>query len=208
MPAIAFPSNQKALGSIAETNRANLDGVSALSGATVYAGDVVETDNQGALHLQLGSGQLFLSPSSSASLENRAGLATVTLARGSATFSLPDPLQFELETPAGTVRGSGTHVTNGQVVILGPSELTVTATRGALVIDNDGDLHTIAEGKSYRIVIEEDDSAPAGANDQAPKKARKHRRKLLFFLIGGATVVAATIPFWRLGSQSPYPPSH
>jgi hypothetical protein len=199
---MASGSNQKVLGSIAETNEAHLDGVNAFSGATLYTGDVVDTDNQGTLRLRVGSGQLYLSASSSASLEQRAGLASITLARGSAAFSLPDPMQFELETPAGTLRGSGTHATSGQVTILGPSQIVVTASRGDLILDNDGELNMIPEGRSYRIVIEQQDQSDSGADNQTPKQAHRHRRKLLFILLGVGAVVAITIPFWHLGSES------
>jgi hypothetical protein len=206
LPALASDTYQKPLGSVAESARAQLDGISATTGATIYSGDVVATDSQGALRLQLGMGQLYLSASSSASLERHAGLATVTLERGSATFSLPDPIQFELETPAGTLRGSGTHATNGQVAIVAANQLVVTASRGALILDNDGELHTIAEGKSYRIVVEQEDSSSPAVQNAPPKAARKHRRKLLFFLIGAGVAVAATIPLWNFGSESPYRP--
>jgi hypothetical protein len=206
LPALASDTYQKPLGSVAESARAQLDGISASAGTTVYSGDVVATDSNGALRLQLGTGQLYLSASSAASLESRAGLATVTLARGSALFSLPNPMQFELETPAGTLRGSGTHATSGQVAIVAPNQLVVTASRGALVLDNDGELFTIPEGKSYRIVVEQDESASQGARNTSPKSTRKHRRKLLFFLIGAGVAVAATIPLWNLGSESPHKP--
>jgi hypothetical protein len=205
LPALASDTYQRPLGSVAESARAQLDGISASVGTTVYSGDVVATDNNGALRLQLGTGQLYLSESSSASLESRAGLATVTLARGSALFSLPNPTQFELETPAGTLRGSGTHATSGQVAILAPNQLVVTASRGALILDNDGELFTIPEGKSYRIVVEQDDSAPAQGG--SPQSAHKNgRRKLLFFLIGAGVAVAVTIPLWNHGSESPHKP--
>lgn len=207
LPALASDTYQKPLGAVAESTQAQVNGVSAGAGATIYAGDVVSTDSQGALRLRLGTGQVYLSSSSSASLENHAGLATVTLARGSATFSLSDPMQFELETPAGTLRGSGIHATNGEVVIISPDQLVVTASRGALVLDNDGELHTIAQGKSYRIVIEQNDPALSADQNAQPKAARKNRRKkLLFFLIGGGAALAATIPLWNFGSESPYKP--
>jgi hypothetical protein len=206
LPALASDMYQKPLGSVAESARAQLDGNSAITGATLYPGDVVVTDSQGALRLQLGMGQLYLSASSSASLENHAGLSTVTLARGSATFSLPDPMQFELETPAGILRGSGTRATSGQVAIVAPNQLVVTASRGTLILDNGGELHVIPEGKSYRIVVEQDDSGSTPPNGQAPQSPRRHRRKLLFFLIGAGAAVAATIPFWNLGSESPSKP--
>jgi hypothetical protein len=193
VPAVAptASSDQKPLGAISETAGAHLNGVSALSGASVYSGDVVETDARGALHLRLGSGQIFLSASSSASLERRGRTASVTLVKGAATFSLPDPLQFELQTPAGTLRGSGTRATGGQVVVFSPRQIVVTASRGDLVLDNDGEFYTIRQGQSYRIVVQQDSLAPDSAAYVA-KHVR--RRKLFFFLLAGDATVAAAIP--------------
>ena len=187
----AAATNQRPLGSVAETSGAHRNGLSALTGAAVYPGDVVETDTAGALHLRLGSGQLFLSASSSVSLEQRGQLASVTLAKGSASFSLPDPLGFELQTPAGTLRGSGTHATRGQVVVFSRQQIVVTASRGDLILDNDGELHVIPEGRSYRIVIEQNSSpVMAATSDDRPRP----RRKLFFFPLATGASVAALVP--------------
>jgi len=182
----------KPLGSIEETARAHLDRMAAFHGADIYPGDVVETDTGGALHLRLGSGQLYLSASSSASLEQRGAVASVTLAKGSARFSWPDPLYFELKTPVGTLRGSGTHASSGQVIIFNPQQIVVTASRGDLVLESDADFYVIPEGKSYRVVIEEgasESKAAHGARRQGPAQ-----RKLLFFPIATTGSVAEVIP--------------
>lgn len=193
LTAAGLRADQKPLGAIAETAGAHLNGASALNGSRIYAGDVVETNTAGALHLRLGSGHLLLSASSEASLEQHGKLATVTLQKGSVTFSLPDPLQFELETPAGTLRGSGTRATNGQVEIFGPHQIVVTASKGDLILDNDGELHVIPQGESYRIAIEEDSFATVSSH-RKPKRAHRHRR-LFFFLLAPGGTVAAMLPF-------------
>ena len=200
MPILAA-SSHKALGTVEEAERARLGGGSAVSGARIYVGDVAETDNRGVLQLRLGTGHLYLSAASAASLEEHAGLATVTLEKGSATFSLPDPTQFELETPVGTLRGSGRKATRGQVAIHGARETVVAASHGDLVLDNDGDFYTIAEGKSFRIVIEEDSSA-SGARRGAQKNTGQRKRKLLFFSIAGGTLVAVNLPLRPSSAES------
>jgi hypothetical protein len=193
-PLIVSGSSQKPLGMVAEANHAHLGASSAAIGANIFAGDFVETDENGALRLRLGTGELYLSAASYASLEKHNGLASVTLVKGSASFSLPNPIQFELETPAGILRGSGENSTSGQVAITSQHEIVVTASRGDLILDNGGDLHTITEGKSYRIVIEEDQSAQPG-NAAPLKSTRRHKRKLLFFQVAGSGLVAANTAF-------------
>lgn len=181
----AGSSRPKPLGTIEQARHARVHGGPAVSGAAVYAGDAVQTDNHGAVRLRLGKGRLYLSASSSASLEERAGLATLTLARGSAIFSLPDPTEFELETPAGILRGSGTKATRGQVTIMNAKEIVVSATEGALVLDNNDEFYTIAQGKSYRIVVasDSDSSTGSGRNAQKPETMQHPKRKLLLFPI-------------------------
>ena len=179
-PLMAGGAPQRPIGTIADANGARLGNSSALSGAQVYPGDSVQTSNNGALRLHLGTGQLYLSAASYASLEEHDGLASVTLVKGSARFSLPNAIQFELETPAGILRGSGENATSGLVAVTSAHEILVTASRGDLILDNDGDMHTILEGKSYRIVIEEEQTRGA-AEAGSSSNARHPHRKLLFF---------------------------
>jgi len=198
LPAMA--TGDKALGMVAEAQHAHLDGVSAVSGATIYAGDAIDTENPGALRLRLGTGQLYFTGASAATLSEHSGVAAAKLVRGTASFSVPDSTRFELETPAGFLRGSGNNATRGQVTITGPNELIVWAVRGDLILDNDGELHTIAEGKTFRVVIEdEQDSQDQNA---PPKNTRHRRRRLLFFLLFGGGLIAISAALWIHQSES------
>jgi hypothetical protein len=202
LPAMA--TADKALGRVAEAEHAHLDGLSAVTGATIYAGDAIDTENPGVLRLRLANGQLYFSGSSAATLSEHSGVASAKLVRGTASFSIADSTRFELETPAGILRGSGQNPTRAQVAINNPHELVVWAVRGDLVLDNDGELHTIAEGKTFRVVIE-DDSAPS-ANNDTPEQRRRKRRKLAFFLIFGGALVGVAAGIWSGASESPYRP--
>lgn len=197
-------TGDKALGRVAEAEHAHLDGVSAVTGATIYAGDAIDTENPGVLRLRLASGQLYFTGSSAATLSEHSGVASARLVRGTASFSIPDSTQFELETPAGILRGSGQNFIRGQVAINNPHELIVWAVRGDLILDNDGELHTIAEGKTFRVVIE-DDAAPS-SNDDTPEQRRRKKRKLLFFLIFAGAVVGTSVALWHHNYESQYDP--
>lgn len=199
LPALA--TGDKALGMVAEAEHAHLDGVSAVSGATIYAGDAVDTENPGVLRLRLGTGQLYFSAATAATLSEHSGVAGVKLVRGTASFAVPDSTQFEIETPAGTFRGSGKNATRGQVTINSPNELIVWAVRGDLILDNDGELHTIAEGKTFRVVVE-DQSGSQDQDNTPPKNTRHRKRRLLFFLLFGGTLVGVTAALWIHQSES------
>lgn len=199
-----FAATDNALGRVAEAEHAQLDGVSAVIGTTIYAGDAVETENPGVLRLRLANGQLYFSAASAATLSRHEGVASAKLVRGTANFSIPDSTQFELETPAGVLRGSGRNLIRGQVAINNPHELIVSAVRGDLILDNDGELHTIAEGKTFRVVIE-DDSTPS-TSDDTPQQRRRRRRKLAFFLIFGGAVALTAAMLWHYNVESPADP--
>jgi hypothetical protein len=199
LPAMA--TGDKALGMVAEAEHAHLDGVSAVSGATIYAGDAVDTENPGVLRLRLGTGQLYFTGASAATLSEHSGVAAAKLVRGTASFSVPDSTRFELETPAGVLRGPGKNATRGQVTITSPNELIVWAVRGDLILDNDGELHTIAEGKTFRIVIQDEQNSQDQDNTP-PKNTRHRRRRLLFFLLFGSGLVAISAAFWIHQSES------
>jgi hypothetical protein len=196
---MASRPSRKPLGTVAEATGAHLRAGSAAIGANVFAGDFVKTDENGALRLRLGTGELYLSAASYVSLEEHNGLASVTLVKGSASFSLPNPIEFELETPAGTLRGSGENATSGQVAITSEHQIVVTASRGDLILDNDGDLHTIAEGKSFRIVIDEVPTAQPGSRTSVRSSLRQ-KHKLLFFEVAGNGLVAKHLGSDRLAS--------
>src|SRR5271156_3553896 len=155
---VTFPlmgAGEKPLGVVIQADHARLDTAEASKGATLYPGDTFDTEADGALRLRIGSGQIYLPASSAATLSSNSNLAHVTLTRGSLTLASSASGQFEVETPAGVLRGAGQAVT-GQATIASPTEVLVSAVKGNLILDNDGELHTIPEGKAYRIVIDQD----------------------------------------------------
>lgn len=198
-------TGDKALGRVAEAEHAHLDGVSAVTGATIYAGDAIDTEDPGVLRLRMANGQLYFTGASAATLSEHSGVAAAKLVRGTASFSIPDSTRFELDTPAGILRGSGQNFIRGQVAINNPHELIVWAVRGDLILDNDGELHTIPEGKTFRVVIEDDSAAPS-TGDDTPQGRRRKKRKLAFFLIFGGAVAATAALLWHYNVESPADP--
>ena len=200
-------AGEKHLGVVIQAEHARLGTAEVSRGATVYPGDSFETDTGGALRLSIGSGQVYLSPSSVAALGSNASFAHVILTRGSATLISPASGQLELETPAGVLRASDGRLATWQATIVSPGEMTVSAYKGNLILDNDGELHTIAEGKSYRITIEQDPS-PTPVQDNYPQDFHraKKRKKLVFALILTGGLALISYGAWSELSESPYKP--
>jgi hypothetical protein len=152
----------------------------------------------------VGSSQVYLTSFSAASFGQVSTLAHIVVARGTVGFSASAPDRLELETPAGILRGESGQPVFGQVTLSGPQEMLISAYRGNLILDNDGEFHTISEGKTYRVTIDSETSA-ASSDDEPKNVHRKKRRKLGFFLLGGAAAVAGYF-IYQEASESPSDP--
>jgi hypothetical protein len=165
----ASAGNEKPLGMVIQAEVARLDNTRAVVGATVYPGDALATDPGGSLRLKLGSGQLYLLGASVATLAQNPSAVHAVVNRGTVGFATSSSDPLELETPLGIVRASN-GAGYGQVTLTGPREMIVSAYRGDLIVDYNGELHTIPEGKSVRVEKELEPSAePAAAPPQTPQ---------------------------------------
>ena len=100
----------------------------------------------------------------------------------------------------------------GQVTILSAQEVVISAYRGALVLDNDGELHTIPAGKNYRVAMEFDQAdqqtpaASPGGDNPIIQPRKRRRRKLAFYLIFAGAMAGITYAIWQELSESPSTP--
>ena len=178
LPALA--GNEKPLGMVIQAEVAQLDNARAVVGATVYPGDALATEPGGSLRLKVGSGQLYLLGATAATLAENATAVHAVVNHGTVGFSSSaiDPL--ELETPLGIVRASN-GAGYGQVTLIGPREMIVSAYRGDLIVDYNGELHTVPEGKSIRVEKELDPAPqpePAAAPPQSPQGTGTQKQAL------------------------------
>ena len=208
----AFAAAAKPLGFVIQAREALLDNSSLAVGTTVYPGDMVQTDEAGTLRVKLGTTQVYLLSSSAATFSQRENVIRATVGRGTVGFSEGEPSNVELEVPQGIVRAANGQAARGQVSITGPQEVIISAYQGSLVLDNEGELHTIPEGKSYRVTMdlepEAQPAAPAQQGEDADvTPAKRRRRKLLYFelFVAGATAVGA-YAIWYEVTQSPSKP--
>src|SRR4029077_9954388 len=162
-----FAANEKPLGMVIQAEEAQLGSAKATVGATVYPGDSIATGTGGTMRLKVGSGQLYLLSASTATLAENTAAFHAVVNRGTVGFSSPAVEPFELETPLGVVRPAA-GATYGQVPLTGPREMIVSAYRGDLIVDNNGELHTIPEGKSFRVSMDLDPAQPNAAAPQGP----------------------------------------
>jgi hypothetical protein len=155
----------------------------------------------------MGATQLYLLSASSATLAQRSEAVVAVVARGTVGFSSSGTDQFELEVPEGTIRAANGQSAYGQVVIVGPQEIVVSAFHGSLVLDNDGEIHTIPEGKSFRVVMDLEPAAAApeisaSSDNGNTTPTKRRRRRLAFFLLFGVGAGVASWAIWDVLSES------
>jgi hypothetical protein len=210
IPALAAAA--KPLGMVTQAQEAQLDNAKLAVGTTVYPGDTVVTDAGGGLRLKLGGSQLYLLADSAATLSQNAAAVHALVARGTVGFSSNDADNVELEIPEGIVHAADGQAAYGQVTILSTQEAVISAYRGALVLDNDGELHTIPAGKNYRVTMEfeqAEQQAPAastGGDNPVIQPRRRRRRKLAFYLIFTGAIAGISYAIWDELSESPSVP--
>ena len=189
----ALGAAAKPLGSVILSQGGTIDNVNASVGASVFSGDAIGTTQNaaGRLRLRLGRTQVFLLADSTATLSDIPGGVAANLTYGTAGFSTSGEEPVEIRTTNGIIRSKGSEGSYGQVMIAGPHELIVTSFHGALDIDVDGQIQTVNDGQSYRVVVDDDPSAPttdSGAGTKGMKKNAgdiriRRRRPVVFYII-------------------------
>lgn len=211
LPALA--ATAKPLGFVVQAREALLDNSNLAVGTTVYPGDMVQTDEGGTLRLKFGASQLYLLSSSAATLSEKGNIIRAKVGRGTVGFSASAGSDVEIEIPQGILRSANGQPAYGQVTITSPQEVIIAAYAGALVLDNDGELHTIPAGRTYRVTMDLEPAAqPASSigRDQNPGKDSgvipPKRRRLVFDLILVGGVAIGSYLIWREVTESPSRP--
>lgn len=203
-------ANEKPLGMIIQAEQAQLGTARAAVGATVYPGDSLSTDPGGTLRLKVGSAQLYLLSASAATLAENTSFAHAVVNRGTVGFSSSTTEPLELETPLGIVRPANGPA-YGQVTLTGAREMIVSAYHGELIVDYNGEVHTIPEGKSYRVTLDLDPASSPNPAAQGPYGSGVKpavNSHLLLKLTAVAILGVATYFIYKELSESPSKPSY
>jgi hypothetical protein len=209
-----FAANDKPLGLVTQAQEAQIGTAVVAIGTTVYPGDTVATDTNGILRLKVGGSQVYLLASSAATLSQNAQMVHALVARGTVGFSSNGTDQVGLEIPEGIVSAANGQPAYGQVTLTGPREVIITAYRGTLVLDNEGELHTIPAGKSYRVTMDLEppaakpvaqEAAGVGGNNNNDIVAPKHRHLVFDLIVLGAVGAISAVVYYEV-TQSPSRP--
>jgi len=185
------------VGIVVLADRAKLGAEAAAEGTTIYDGDRVSTDADGALRMMVGEAIVYLPGGSCVSLRHGGSGAekefAAELVSGTVVLSLSAGTDGEIVARAARIRPMSETRGVVQVGITAPRELLVFARRGPAQISYRGESETIAEGKSYRVLLNDsEDDGSGGTTVKSPGK----RGKMFVVIVVAATTAAGIAALW------------
>ncbi|HET8921597.1 MAG TPA: hypothetical protein VFN26_01225 [Candidatus Acidoferrum sp.] len=180
------PARPAVLGVVAHAYRAHLNAGTVSAGATVYSGDNFLTEAEGQLRLQVGTASIDLAGESAVIVRGGVDAAQNTeaeLIKGTLIFAALRVAAIEIGADEAHIRAAEAPAI-GQVRVIGPKELHIYARRGRLQFSYRGETEMIAEGQSYRVILDppEDDLK----NEPSVNPPGRRPKKFLFLVIGAA----------------------
>jgi len=192
-PTLAAAANPATapLGVVVQSDQAKLGGDAVSSGATIYDGDVLQTEGTGLLRANLGGPQMYLRQSTQAEVHRLPNGFSANLNSGTVIISSKQGQAFELLADGAVVRPAGADSVVALVTLVSDRQLLLSSSRGAFKVEFAGELKTVEAGESYRLELENDTADPAapGAKDRPIGTRRVHPKWFLIAAIGLGTAV-------------------
>lgn len=189
-----------ALGVIVQAELANLGSAGVSNGTSIYDGDHLSTAAGGSLRVVAGEAMLYLTEQSSVIVREAAEGAgkefDVELVSGGVEFSMAAGTPAAIMACSARILPLGEKRGVVQVRRVGPNELIVFARLGPARISYHGESETIAEGKSYRVLLNpsEDGAAVGGsAGDENNKNAGGHGKGFVLVAVGAAVITSIVL---------------
>jgi hypothetical protein len=113
--------------------------------------------------------------------------AEAELNKGALAFRAARPGALEIVAREARVRPSTEAQTIAQVSVTGPKELRIYARRGSLQFSYRGETETIAEGESYRVILDPSQDDPK----KDPVKPGRRRKGFIFLALAGGAAAGA-----------------
>lgn len=148
------------LGIVTQATSAHFNAARVSSGATIYDGDALSTDAEGALQFRAPAAQVYLPGSSAVTLHALPSGAQSRLNAGTLVFSTAKAVAMEILVDEARIRSLADGPTIAQVTRIGPKELRIRARRGALHFSYREEEAKIPDGASYRILLDPPGSTP------------------------------------------------
>lgn len=203
----AVAANAARLGMVTLANRADVDAGPVSAGSTVYDGDHLSTGIGGNLRVRSGAAMIFLPASSALTLHSggvdasRGGATLAELTEGTLIFSSARASAVAIRADDASIRPAADGATIAQITVAGPKELLISARRGSLAFSYRDESRIVAEGESYRVILDPPDDSQDKAGQGPPKRAGRKKKAALWLLIGG--IALATVFITHEAIESP-----
>ncbi|HTQ59436.1 MAG TPA: hypothetical protein VMI32_04385 [Candidatus Solibacter sp.] len=189
------------LGVVVMAQHASLDAAAAAEGTTVYEGERLATEAGGSIQVRAGGAMVYLAEQSSAVVRGSAAeggrVFEAELEAGAAVLSVAAGTMGEIVASSAHIRPISDMRGVVQVRVIGQHELLVYAQRGPTLISYQGERETIAQGKSYRVVLNPpEDDARGGAGT---KKTGKHGKAIILIAVAAVAATAVGITLLMKG---------
>lgn len=193
MPVMAAPPGTPSapLGIVLAAENAHAGVDATYSGATIYDGDRLVTQDDGTMRVRFGTGQMLLRQNTSAQVHSFTNGFSADLDAGTVSVSSAEGQTFQLLTDGATIRPATSQPTSAQIAKISPTEVVLTPTRGALLITMGDEVKTVEAGSSYKMEVESED--PAQKRQVPVAAARNH----FIIIVIGAVAVATGLIIWR-----------
>jgi hypothetical protein len=143
---------ESSAGVVIQANHGQLGGANVSSGASIFSGDLLQTDEEGQIQVQVGRTKLVLQPSSALRVFRSGSHAVVELDRGTLNYSTvsggEELVIFGLDVRLVPTRGMATA---GQVTVVSRCEVRATSQTGTLEVSSGKETRTIEETKTYSV---------------------------------------------------------
>src|SRR5882672_8440004 len=182
---IPLPAGIPALGVVTQASAAYFNAARVLAGATVYDGDRLSTESEGLLQFRGAGSLLYLPGRSGVTLHRLPNGTQAHLSTGGLVFSSARASAMEILANDAFIRPAADVPTVAQVTLVGPKELQITARRGALEFSYHSETENIAEGASYRILLDPADPPLRSSQNQPIQEPGRRRKGFWILIIGG-----------------------
>ncbi len=152
----AFAGQSTSLGVVVGAEQAVVAQVAAVDGTSLYDGDVISTQPNGAMRLLLGQSQVVLAGNTSILLHKAEAGVCANLLRGMVRFSSVPGSPIEIRALNSLViRPKSDSAVIGQLSLLAPTVFEVGSNKGDFIVTLGGTDHVVAESKAYRVSLDE-----------------------------------------------------
>jgi hypothetical protein len=183
------------MGVVLQAQRANIGDGAATAGSTVFDGDLLQTERDGLMRVRFGSSQAAVMAGGVVLVHQSTDGFTANLTRGEVVLSSSQDQKFSLVSNGATIQPSTSQPTVAQITWVSPKELLVMSRKGALQVSMGDEVQTVADGASYRMVIDPVAAAAAapGPTPQNTQSSGKNKFVLIVILAAAAAVTIGVI---------------